>query len=47
MGADLAGQEGAGGELEPAECGRVFGLRSRKIRACLRSRIPQNAIETR
>lgn len=26
MGADPAGQEGAGGEFEPAELGRVFGL---------------------
>jgi hypothetical protein len=26
MGTDPAGQEGAGGELEPAEFGRVFGL---------------------
>src|SRR3546814_6835229 len=26
MGTDAAGQEGAGGELEPAECGRVFCL---------------------
>jgi hypothetical protein len=25
--ADAAGQEGAGGELEPAELGWVFGLR--------------------
>mgnify|MGYP007008099689 CR=1 FL=1 len=26
MGADPDGQEGAGGGIEPAECGRVFGL---------------------
>lgn len=31
MGADAAGQEGAGGELEPAELGRVFGLNELNI----------------
>jgi hypothetical protein len=27
MGADPDGQEGSGGEFEPAEFGRVFGLK--------------------
>lgn len=34
MGADPAGQEGAGGELEPAECWGVFGLDAAENEDC-------------